>query len=187
MQTVEKFSRSYPDTEITTKYLSSPDTEQVDLSISDKPMWNTNMIREELFGEDILLAIHKSDPLSKVDAITPELLASKPFICTNQDSSLYSITQSICDDMGFAPRIVIHSDDPYYIRKCIELGLGISLVPSISWCGQFSDQVVLKKIGNYTRTTYVYKNPGTYRSEHIKNFLTLLHQECENEISLTTI
>ena len=174
MQTVEKFSKSYPDTEIITKYLSSPDIEPVDLSISDKPMWNTNMISEELFKEDILLAIHKSDPLSKIDSITPELLANKPFICTNQDSSIYSITRNICNDMGFSPRIVIHSDDPYYIRKCIELGLGISLVPSISWRGQFSDQVMLKKIGNYTRTTYVYKNPDTHLSEHIKNFLILL-------------
>ena len=185
MQTVEKFSNSYPNTEIVAKYLFSPDTEQVDLAISDKPMWNTAMLREELLQEDILLAIHKSDPLSKEEAITPDLLANKPFICTNKDSSLYSITQSICDDMGFSPRIVIHSDDPYYIRKCIELGLGISLIPSISWRAQFSDQVVLKKIGDYKRTTYVYKNPDTYTSKHIKNFLALLHSECDHEFSLT--
>lgn len=185
MQTVEKFSKVYPDIEIVTKYLLSPDTEQVDLAISDTPMWNTNMPCEQLLSEDILLAIHKDDPLSKKDAITPTDLANKPFVCTNKNSSLYSITQKICDDMGFFPRIVIHSDDPYYIRKCIELGLGISLIPSISWRGQFSDQVVLKKIGNYKRTTYVYKNSDRYTSEHIKNFLELLHRECEHELSLT--
>lgn len=185
MQTVEKFSKLYPDTEIVTKYLLSPDAEQVDLVISDTPMWKLDMPREELLSEDILLAIHKDDPLSKKDVIDPTDLVGKPFICTNKNSSLYSITQKICDDMGFSPRIVIHSDDPYYIRKCIELGLGISLVPSVSWRGQFSDQVVLKKIDNYKRTTYVYKNSNVYALEHIKSFLTLLHHECDHELSLT--
>jgi len=185
MQTVEKFSQLYPDTEIVAKYLLSPDTEQVDLVISDAPFWNLDMPREELLSEDILLALHKDDPLSKKDLITPEELACKPFICTNKNSSLYSITQKICEDMGFSPRIVIHSDDPYYIRKCIDLGLGISLVPSVSWRGQFSDQVVLKKIGNHKRTTYVYKNSSIFASEHIENFLALLHHECDRELSLT--
>ena len=186
MQTVEKFSKAYPDIEIVTKYLLSPDTEQVDLAISDTPMWKTDMPCEELLSEDILLAVHKDDPLSKEDIITPAALADKPFVCTNKNSSLYSITQRICDDMGFSPHIVIRSDDPYYIRKCIELGLGISLVPSVSWRGQFSDQVVLKKIGNYKRTTYVYKNSDRYTSDHIKKFLLLLLRECEKELSLTS-
>ncbi len=186
MQTVEKFSRLYPDTEIVTKYFFSPDTEQVDLVISDTPLWNLDMHREELLSEHIVLAVHKDDPLSKKHVIAPQELADKPFICTNKNSSLYSITQKICEDMGFSPRIVIHSDDPYYIRKCIDLGLGISLVPSVSWRGQFSDQVVLKKIGNHKRTTYVYKNSNMFASEHIKNFLTLLHHECDHELSLTT-
>lgn len=186
MQTVEKFSKVYPDVEIVTKYLLSPDAEPVDLVISDTPMWSIDMPREELLSEDILLAIHKDDPLSKEDTITPAALANKPFVCTNKNSSLYSITQKVCDDMGFSPRIVIHSDDPYYIRKCVELGLGISLIPSVSWRGQFSDQVILKKIGNYKRATCVYKNPDLCTSEHIRNFLMLLHRECDNELSLAS-
>ncbi|MBQ8848790.1 MAG: LysR family transcriptional regulator [Clostridia bacterium] len=185
MQTVEKFSRAYPDVDIVTKYLLSPDAEQVDLVISDIPLWKTDMPCEELLSEDILLAVHRDNPLSKEDTVTADALANEPFICTNKDSSLYSITQSICDDLGFSPRIVIRSDDPYYIRKCIELGLGISLIPSVSWRGQFSDQVILKKIGNYKRTTYVYKSSDRYIPEHIKKFLTLLHLECEHELSLT--
>ena len=186
MQTVENFSQLYPDTEIVTKYLLSPDAEQVDLVISDTPMWKLDMPREELLSEDILLAVHKDDPLSKKDVIDPADLVGKPFVCTNKNSSLYSITQKICEDIGFSPRIVIHSDDPYYIRKCIELGLGISLVPSVSWRGQFSDQAVLKKIGNYKRTTYVYNSSNIFVPEHIKNFLTLLHRECDHELSLTS-
>lgn len=185
MQTVEGFSRLYPDTEIVTKYLLSPDAEPVDLAISDAPVWELDMPREELLCEDIVLAVNREDPLSKKAVITPEELAAKPFVCTNKNSSLYSITQKICDGMGFSPRIVIHSDDPYYIRKCVELGLGVALVPAVSWRGQFSDKVALQRIGDHKRTTYVYKNPTVCDNEHVKQFLELLHRECNNELSLT--
>ena len=186
MQTVERFSKIHPDIEIVTKYLLSPDCEQVDLAISDTPMWNTDMLCEQLLSEDILLAVHKDDPLSKKEVITAQDLANKPFVCTNKNSSLYSITQKISEEMGFTARIVIHSDDPYYIRKCIELGLGVAFVPSISWRGEFSDQVVLKKIGDYKRTTNVYRSKDSYASEHINDFLHLLHNECESELGLIT-
>ena len=181
MQAVQRFSKAHSDIEIVTKYLLSPDSERVDLAISDTPVWKTDMLCEELLREDILLAIPKRNPLSKIDDITPEMLINEPFICTNEDSSLYSITQMICDRMGFKPHIVIRSDDPYYIRTCIELGLGISFIPSVSWRGQFSDQIVLKRVADYKRTTYVYKNPYTCTSQYIKDFLEMVHEECNKE------
>ncbi len=182
MQTVERFSKTYPDVDIVTKYMLSADDEQMDLVISDTPSWKADRLREELFSEDILLAVHKDNPLSKADVITPKALAAQPFICTNEDSSLYSITQTICDKMGFKPHIVIRSDDPHCIRKCIELGLGISFIPSVSWRGQFSDKVVLKKVADRKRTTYVYKSPDACAHRHIKDFLDMLHQECDKEL-----
>ena len=184
MQTVEKFNIEHPDVDIVTKYSISPDSEQVDLVISDEPSWKANMECEALLSEDIVLAIHKDNKLAKEENISPRSLAGEPFICTNEGSSLHSATQKMCEAMGFTPRIVIKSDDPYYIRKCIELGLGIACVPSISWRGQFSDQVVLRKIGEYKRTTYVYKSDSTYAHRHIQDFLELLHEECKRELSM---
>ena len=182
MQTVEKFNREHPDVDIVTKYLISPDDEEVDLVISDVPSWKADMVCEPLLSEDIVLAVHKENKLASVENITPQDLAGEPFVCTNAGSSLYAITHSVCEAMCFTPRIVIKSDDPYYIRKCIELGLGIACIPSISWRGQFSDQVVLKKIGGYKRTTCVYKSRDTYAHRHIQDFLELLFEECRKEL-----
>ena len=64
---------------------------------------------------------------------------------------------------------------------CIELGLGISFIPSVSWRGQISDQIVLKRVADYKRTTYVYKNPYTCTSQYIKDFLEMVHEECNKE------
>jgi len=185
MQAVEKFNKEYPDVDIITKYMTSPDSEPIDIIISDTALWEKNIPREPFLCEEIILAVHRDNHLAKADIITPEALLNEPFICTNKGSSLFDITHTICESMGFTPRIVIKSDDPYYIRKCIELGLGISYIPSVSWRGEFSDQVVFKKIGGYKRTSYVYKNTDRYTPPHIQDFLELLYRECDAEISIT--
>lgn len=181
MQTVEAFSRCYPQVEVITKYNVSPDVEEMDLVISDIAPGGGELLRQELMREDILLAVRREHPLAQRSCITAADLEQAPFICTNQGSSLYRIAQEICGDLGFSPHIVICSDDPYYIRKCIELGLGVSLIPARSWQGEFSDRIVLRSVGDYRRTTYVYRNKRTYTSSCVQHFLQMLQEEFHRE------
>ena len=180
MQTVEKFSRLYPNVDIVTKYTTSPDREEFDLIVTDQPPAGA-YVGEKLIEEEILLAVHRTHPLASCREITSHALAEAPFVCTNQGSSLYRITQEICADRGFSPRIVICSDDPLYIRKCVELGLGVSLIPAASWQGQFSENVVLRRVGAYRRTTYAYRNTQKYFSKSAAGFLEMLKNEFASE------
>jgi len=181
MQTVEKFSRLYPAVDIVTKYTASPDREHFDLIVTDIVPGAGDYIREELIEEEILLAVHRDHPLAQSDGITAKELSQAPFICTNKGSSLYRITQEICGSLGFSPRIVICSDDPHYIRKCVELGLGVALIPSGSWQGQFSEKVVLKKVGDHRRATYAYRNRQKYFPKCAARFLEMLRAEFARE------
>lgn len=183
MQTVEKFSKAYPDVDIVTKYSVLPDAEELDLIVTDLDLKSPFLVRESLLTEEILLAMRDDHPLASRTHICAEDIRQEPFVCTNQSSSLYHITDRICGELGFSPRIVICSDDPYYIRKCIELGLGVALIPACSWQGQFSDRIVLKKLGEYCRTTYVYRNARQYIPKCVKHFLSMLHEECAAEQS----
>ncbi len=178
MQTVEKFSRQYPQIDFVTKYLVTPDKEDFDLIISDTAPEKGSYVSEKLMEEKIQLALHKTHPLTSSETITAKQLSDVPFICMNQGSSLYHITTEICKELGFSPRIVIFSDDPYYIRKCVELGLGATFVPSLSWQGEFSENIVLKKIGNQSRSTYAYRDTQKYFSKHARIFLKMLQDEC---------
>ncbi len=180
MQTVERFSKLYPDVDIVTKYMASPDGEDFDLVVTDEVLGSV-YAGEELLQEEILLAVREDSPLAAMPTLTAKELADAPFICTNQGSSLYTITQEICADMGFVPHIVIRSDDPYYIRKCIELGLGVSLIPAVSWRGQFSDRVVLKKIHPRRRITMLYQSVGKYTPKCVEQFAKMLREECATE------
>jgi DNA-binding transcriptional LysR family regulator len=179
MQTVERFRMLFPDVDIVTKYSVLPEAEPLDLIVTDGSVEGAKWAREEMLTEDILLAVRDDHPLAAAEEITPEKLAAEPFICTNKDSSLYNITQKICAGMGFSPRIVICSDDPYYIRKCIELGLGVSLIPSTSWRGQFSEHVVLRRVGDHRRTTFVYRSDAP--APAVREFLRLLGEESAEE------
>ncbi|MBQ9801685.1 MAG: LysR family transcriptional regulator [Clostridia bacterium] len=184
MQTVEKFNRLYPDVDIVTKYTAPPEDEDFDLIVTDAVL-RGGYVGEQLLQEEILLALRDDHPLASKEQLSAEDIGGEPFICTNQGSSLYHIAQEICADMGFSPHIVIRSDDPYYIRKCIELGLGVSLIPAVSWRGQFSDRIVLKKIHGYRRKTVLYRNAGKYIPKCVERFAQMLRAECAKEQELS--
>ena len=90
----------------------------------------------------------------------------------NSGSSLYANSLKICNSLGFNPHIVLQSEDPFYIRKCVELGLGITIVPELSWQGQFSKEITLKSIGEIKRKIYIYKKYAS--NKYIDNFSTML-------------
>ncbi len=182
METVERFRKLHPDVNIVTKYAADPTKEAVDLIVTDKELGGA-FEGSALIKEDILLAMHKDHPLASLVQISCDDLKGMPFICTNQGSSLYRITNEICADIGFKPHVAICSDDPYYIRKCVEMGLGVALIPAVSWKGQFSDNVILKKIHDYCRHTFLYHKKGEYLSRHTLEFCTMLIEECQKEES----
>ena len=177
MQTVERFIRLYPQIDIVTKYMGTQDEEDFDIIITDAELPEKEYAREPLIEENIVLAINKDRALAGKDHLEATDLKDVPFICTNSGSSLHRITEEICSELGFSPRIVIRSDDPYYIRKCVELDLGVCLTPAHSWQGQFSDQVLLKNIGSHFRTTYAYRSAGKFLTKSAKIFLEMLCEE----------
>lgn len=177
MQTIEKYRRIYPGVEIITTHFKDSEKDGFDLIIdSDSPElseYNKNL----LISEKILLAVNDESRHAKAKGVDIRALAEEPFITMSERSSMYSITEKICQDFGFKPKIAMQSDDPYYVRKAVELGLGVTFVPEFSWQGLFSKGVVLREIEGYTRNTYIYTNGKKYTSECVKNFLEMLLSE----------
>ena len=120
-----------------------------------------------------LIAIHKENPLAKKDEISVSDLKAESFIGFCEESSLYKVTAKNCQKLKFTPNYVIQSPDPFYVRKCVELNLGIAFVPTFSWKGLFSNEVVIKNIGNFNRQTYAYLN-DTHPKKSVENLLNLL-------------
>lgn len=171
-EAIEHFKEEYPQVNFVLRHELEADMD-FDILISDECPYGYSEKRL-LAHEDILLAIGKDNPLSRSADLSARDLKNERFISMPRGRSLYSITSSICLDAGFTPNISIQTDDPFYIRKYVEMGLGIAFVPSCSWKGLFSDNVVLRNIGALSRNTYIFLPEERRSKKCVTEFISVL-------------
>ena len=173
-ETIEDFAKKYPDVAIMVAYDLKDDNNDFDIIVADENLKIADTEKEIIVSEEISLAVNIENPLSYKVKLTADDLSKENFICMNKESSLFSITKKICNNMGFDPHIVIQSPEPAFVRKCVDLNLGITFVPTISWQGLFSKKTVIKKLDGFYRTTYAYKNKCKFIKKSAKNFIEML-------------
>ena len=181
MSAMEKFKKEYPQVNIKTKFLSDPTADSFDLIVTHDDKRLSGREKKLLIREAIALATPATGQLANTHGTDLSAFASAPFITTNEQSSLYEQTHSVCQAFGFQPRIAIQSDDPFYIRRCVELGLGVAIVPLFSWRGQFSKDIALKPLDGFWRNTFIYYDSRKYMPLCVRRFLNTLCSECESE------
>lgn len=180
MQAVEKFRRAHPEVDLIVRHHADREDERFDLIIDSADHGEEGYQAAELLSEEIVLAVRDDAPISQIKSLTAEDLLDQPFITMNSGDSIHIITREVCRSMGFEPRIAIQSDDPFYIRQCVELGLGVSVIPALSWRGQFSNRVLFKRLTGSVRKTYVCY-PKTRSSPTASTFIKLLIAEFKSE------
>ena len=183
MNVIEKFSMQFPEIGFIISH-KMDDNEEYDIIINDEFFVGRNMERKPIISEKISLAVKKDYALAAKDEITISDIANENFISMGRESGLYAVTHRFCSDNGFEPNIVIQSDDPFYMRKCIELGLGVAFIPELSWREMLSEEVAIKHIEGFSRNIYAFWNKNHMMSQAPKNFLKLLFDECDREMSL---
>lgn len=177
---IEDFQEEYKDVSFFIDHSFDGIYDKYDLIITDKIIEQKSFEKHLLVVDDLLLAINKKNPLSEKKEISIKDLENEKFITMSNKSGLFRLINEICNSEGFNPNFVIKSDDPYYIRKYIEMGLGVSFVPSLSWQGTFSKNVVLRKVVDIRRYTFVYLNTIKYNSKATHLFLERLIKIAEN-------
>lgn len=155
--------------------------EDFDFIITDELFEDKEMEKIKIISEEISLAMKSDNPLAEKDKIEISDIKGENFISLNKESSLFAVTHQFCKSKNFVPNVVIQSDDPFYMRKCVELGLGVAFVPVFSWKGLFSDEVVLKPIEGFSRNTCAFRRRSKYLSKCTDDFLNTLILECKGE------
>lgn len=177
MQAVDAYRRQYADVDIVIRHGVDPAEGGFDLLIAEEGLphaWE----RREILSEEIMLAVAKHTPLAAKETIDADDLRACAFITMGSGSNLCRLTEQICRSFDVTPRIALQSDDPFYIRRCVDLGLGVAFVPSVSWQGQFPEGIVLRRVGGVFRHTCVYWREETMR-DHVRAFLGMLVKECK--------
>lgn len=190
MSAIEKFQKRFDNISLVISHDRQKANEDFDLIVSDRLEDLPTLKAQKFFSEKMLLAANNQFFKGKTE-ITVDDIKQSPFVLMPKGSGLYDINQNICESLGFSPRIALQSDDPFYIRKCIELGLGICFVPEFSWQGQFSPNITLTEFGTYTRDVYLYQQASRKQLWYVKEFCNTLiavyHDENNPKLSQNSV
>lgn len=182
MQAVAAFQSRYPGIGIVAEHGDHTQNDDFDMIITDAVFTHPEFVKENSFREQVLLAARKDLLPGKKQLCAADIM-DKPFITMSENYSMYTLTQEICRDLGFRPRIALQGEDPVYVRRCVSLGLGIAFVPATSWRGQFSEEVELYSVGQYSRDVCIYRRKHAHAPKYVQDFYDLLVEEFEREIA----
>ncbi len=171
MEAIEQFQKKHPHCGFVVTHTTPGHFKDYDIIVSDTRLdcdyWDT------VAGEERFVLAYNQDVFSFSSQCAASELVDKPFITMNNESSVFQNTMRFCETLGFSPVIALQSEDPFYVRKCVELGIGISFVPELSWQGMFSGSVRFMNIGNLTRRIHIYQNKNaTGLAKEFNDFLT---------------
>lgn len=179
---IEEFQKKYPDVTFVIGHKVGNNSGDYHFCISDVAPTGKPLIGVRLVSEKMMLATRTDDELFK-SPHNLELMRYRKFVTMGEGSRLHERTVEICRDMGFYPEFSVETDDPFYVRRYVEMGIGVAIVPSLSWRGLFSDKVKLVDINVDIRHTYVFYNENVALGMTAKLFLEMLKSVFDTESS----
>lgn len=172
MKAIETFKKDHENLHFLATHKPAEDLNDFDIIITDQ-LLDVPYFRTELSTEALELAYNRNF-FSFFVPVDLSQLQQTPFILMNSESRLYENAMEVCRAIGIAPKIALESEDPFYIRKCIELGLGVSIIPKFSWKNQFSPDIQYLNLGDFKRTTYLYIRNG--ENTLVEEFVSVLRK-----------
>ena len=142
------FKEEHPDIrlQIVQQSLMQANQRECDISLSSSISPSAKKNTLPLIEEEIFLAIPRDSPLAKKGELRLQDAAEMEFICLHKGKSLRTITDLYCQMAGFTPRVVLECDSPEMVRELILAGVGISFVPSVTWRGMDTENILLRRI-----------------------------------------
>ena len=139
-----------------------------DIIVTDENILSDFFDRKFWLCEEIFLAVHKGNPLSKKTNISTNEIKNEKLICLPKGNSLRDCVDMFFEKKELIPNITIECDDIQYIWNYLKMGLGVTFFPSISWKEQIVDDVALLHIdsGLY-RNSYIYTNKSSSAIAHL--------------------
>lgn len=152
---IERFKEKYP----LAKFVIGHDTSERGNTfvISASAPKGAGYACELLADEKILVAVNRArlKTLGEVRSVSD--LRDLPFVAMSSGANQNELTYEICRRHGFEPSVAVQTDDPSYVRKYVELDMGVAFVPEVSWRGLFSERVELIDVCEYERSIYLFR------------------------------
>ena len=183
---VKKFFQRYPEIEVELEYSKASKISQdilhgsIDLGIVAYPP-SSPQLRSIPFREDELVLICRPDhPFSQYESLSLKKLASQPLVTFQRDIPTRKALDEIFRKHGISLIIKAEFDNVELIKRAVEIGLGISVVPSTTVKSDVQAGI-LKALpldeGPFMRPIAILHRRGRTLSPAARKFLAVLRGE----------
>ena len=136
--TLLSLSEKYPDAMVTIReevsevIVDAAARGEIDILIEVLPFDETHLNIEPLFSDEFYVAVHKDNPLAKLDEIPINALDDMSFILLKDIHCLTRQIENYCFNKYFVPKVLFQASGLATVKQLIELQYGISILPWIS-------------------------------------------------------
>jgi DNA-binding transcriptional LysR family regulator len=103
----------------------------VDLCLSFPPNKRTGFGWTSLLNEELFLIVPEDHRLAHRTSVRLREVSEERFILLKHGFGLRSVTERVCQEAGFSPKILFEGDEVVTVVGFVAAGLGISLIPYI--------------------------------------------------------
>jgi LysR family hydrogen peroxide-inducible transcriptional activator len=150
----------------------------VDFSLLSLPIEEATLDYRAYATEDICLAVPAAHPLASDTAPIPvSRLANESFIVLKKGQGFRQITQDICAEAGFSPKIVFESSNIETVQSLVAAGMGVALIPEMIAASKKGKYVpIYKPLTDPTpsRTLVIAERRGRYFTKAAEAFIETL-------------
>jgi LysR family hydrogen peroxide-inducible transcriptional activator len=135
---IRRFRATHPgigiivEEETTSRLVQAIEARELDLALVSAPVAGRLLEKEELFTEELLLALPPKHPLAKKTSLRITDIAQEKFILMKEGHCLGQQALQFCHSRDLHPHVTCRSAQMETIQALIMAGLGISLVPRMA-------------------------------------------------------
>ncbi len=152
----------------------------VEIAIVEGEVHSTEFNITPLWDEEIVIVVGKGHPWQGKKEVNPEDLHQQPFIVREPGSLTRTWEEQTLAQYGITPRIVAEFDSPLTIKRAVQSGLGIALLPRFAIRQEVKDGLLYPlRLSNdiLYRTLKLLWTPETLHNPAAKAFLQILSAE----------
>ena len=184
---VVAFKKIYPKVQFSISYSDIMDNiSEYDMCIVSKIPEGQDYISESLTRESLKIAVASTHPLAKQKSITLDKIKDESFVMISPESTLLKILRIHCERRGFLPKVAIYVDDLLCIEKYVSSGLGITVVPEVSWKQLSFQGATLLPVDepNFARETLIVRTKLKPMNKAANTFYQFLQENFNNLIGI---
>lgn len=135
---------------------------------------------EPIATEELYVIVSIDHPLAANDSIDLSVIEHEPFIAFKNGLGIRHLTDQLCKQAGFAPRITFEGEDILTVAGLVAAHLGVSMVPDIKGIDQ--TQIKLLRVTDplCSRTIAIAWKESRYLSPVARRFLAFVKERYQD-------